>query len=253
MYLIYKRGLVVLKKVLLLIVFVFILTACSEPTTITQDEFKQLEEGMSLQEVEKIIGGKPDNVNEIEEDWLIEYEYTGKDGVEEESYVTLIFKDNELNTIIESGLVSQRGNDVEVAEQTTDNNNDSNNNEVDYQSEAETNADKHPATPGQMLYDTNEEKFKGMKYHFKGELVKTELVEGLFNNAEEALLVKNDVGFILIIFPNYPIDVSPGDEIEAWGPLSGEGYKSSDLGVDNVVGVTGAMNATRIDVNGEMK
>ena len=122
--------------------------------------------------------------------------------------------------------------------------------ELDPQSEAELNAEEHPATPGKKLYD---EEFKGMQYYFKGELVKTELVEGLFGEIEEALLVKNDEGFILVIFPNYEIPVNAGDEVEAWGPLSGDGYASSDLGVDNVVGVTGAMNASIINVNGEMQ
>lgn len=122
--------------------------------------------------------------------------------------------------------------------------------ELDPQSEAELNAEEHPATPGKKLYD---EEFKGMQYYFKGELVKTELVEGLFGEMEEALLVKNDQGFILVIFPNYEIPVNAGDEVEAWGPLSGDGYASSDLGVDNVVGVTGAMNASIINVNGEMQ
>lgn len=121
---------------------------------------------------------------------------------------------------------------------------------TDFQIEAEANTEKHPATPGKKLFDSE---FKGMNYHFKGELVKTELVEGLFGNMEEAMLVKNDEGFIMVIFPNYEIPVDVGDQVEAWGPLSGDGYASSDLGVDNVVGVTGAINATRIDINGEMQ
>lgn len=124
------------------------------------------------------------------------------------------------------------------------------NENLDLISEAEANAKEYPATPGKKLYD---QEFKGMNYYFKGNLVKTELVEGLFGNMEEALLVKNENGFILVIFPPYEIEVAEDDEIEAWGPLSGDGYASTDLRVDNVVGVTGAMNAARIDVNGEMK
>lgn len=120
----------------------------------------------------------------------------------------------------------------------------------DLKTEAEANANEHPATPGKKLFD---EEFKGMNYYFKGNLVKTELVEGLFGNMEEALLVKNENGYILVIFPPYEIDVAEGDEIEAWGPLSGDGYASTDLEVDNVVAVTGAMNASLISVNGEMK
>lgn len=116
--------------------------------------------------------------------------------------------------------------------------------------EAEYNANEHPASPGKKLFDGE---FKGMQYHFKGELIKTEQVEGLFGEMEEAFLVKNEKGFVIVIFPNYPIEVSVGDTIEAWGPLSGDGYSSSDLNVENVVGVTGAINASIIEVNGELK
>lgn len=125
--------------------------------------------------------------------------------------------------------------------------------EKDFATEAEENAEEYPAKPGAMLYDKTEEKFKGMNYHFKGELVKIEKVEGLFGNMEDAFLVKNDNGYIMPIFPPYEMTASVGDEIEVWGPLSGDGYASSDLGVDNVVGVAGAMNATRVDINGEMQ
>lgn len=125
--------------------------------------------------------------------------------------------------------------------------------EVNFKTEGEANAEENPAIPGAMLFDKTEEKFKGMQYHFVGKLVKIEKVEGLFGNMENALLVRNDKGFVLPIFPPYEIEVIEGDEIEAWGPLSGDGYSSSDLGIDNVVGVTGAMNATQVDVNGEMQ
>lgn len=124
---------------------------------------------------------------------------------------------------------------------------------TNFEAEAEANAEEYPAKPGAMLYDKNEEKFEGMNYYFKGTLVKIERVEGLFNKMEDAFLVKNEQGYVMPIFPPYEIDVAEGDEIEVWGPLSGDGYDSSDLGVDNVVGVTGAMNATRIDINGETK
>lgn len=125
--------------------------------------------------------------------------------------------------------------------------------EAIYQPDSVANAEKHPAKPGAMLYDKTDSKFKGMNYHFKGELISVEKIEGLFGNMEDALLVKNEQGYVMPIFLPYEISAAVGDEIEVWGPLSGDGYASSDLGVDNVVGITGAMNATRIDVNGEMQ
>ncbi|MFS0820746.1 hypothetical protein [Bacillus sp. 1P02SD] len=118
--------------------------------------------------------------------------------------------------------------------------------------EAEANALEFPAKPGAMLYDKTEEKFKGMNYHFKGELVKIEKVEGI-TSLENAFLVKNEQGYIMPIFPPYEMTATEGDEIEVWGPLSGDGYASADLGVDNVVGVAGAMNATKVTINGEVQ
>ncbi|MFS0576244.1 hypothetical protein AB1K83_11455 [Sporosarcina sp. 179-K 3D1 HS] len=123
----------------------------------------------------------------------------------------------------------------------------------DLKTQSEANAIEHPPKPGAMLYDKTESKFKGMNYHFKGTLVKIEKLEGLFGKVTDALLVKNEQGYVMPIFPPYEVTTSEGDEIEAWGPLSGDGYASSDLGVDNVVGVAGAMNASLMSVNGEMQ
>lgn len=117
--------------------------------------------------------------------------------------------------------------------------------------ESEANAEENPAVMAAILYDKNETQFKGMNYHFKGELVKVRKVEGLRNEAKDALLVKNDEGYVMPIFPPHEVEVSVGDEIEVWGPLSGDGYESIDLDVDNVVGITGAMNAHIINVNDE--
>ncbi|MGE6379973.1 hypothetical protein [Peribacillus muralis] len=122
-----------------------------------------------------------------------------------------------------------------------------------FREESEANASEYPATPGRMLYDKSETKFKGMNYYFKGEIVTTKKVEGLFDNMKEALLVKNEDGYVMPIFPPYELKALEGDEVEAWGPLSGDGYESAALEVDNVVGVTGAMNASEITINGETK
>lgn len=39
-----------------------------------------------------------------------------------------------------------------------------------------------------------------MNYYFKGELIKFEKVEGLFGNIEDALLVKNEQGYVFQSF-----------------------------------------------------
>ncbi|WGT38096.1 hypothetical protein QH639_20070 [Lysinibacillus sp. 1 U-2021] len=120
-------------------------------------------------------------------------------------------------------------------------------------SEGERNAEQYPAKAGSMLYDKTESKFKGMEYYFKGEVVGVKSLEGLFGNMEDTLLIKNDQGYVLPVFPPYEIDVNIGDTVEASGPLSGDGYAASDLGVSNVVGMTGAMNATQVSVNGQIQ
>lgn len=140
-------------------------------------------------------------------------------------------------------------NQEDVQKEKDDSKSGEETNETDPNAEAEANAIEYPAKPGAMLYDKTEEKFKGMNYHFKGELVKIEKVEGIAG-MENALLVKNEQGYIMPIFPPFEMDANVGDEIEVWGPLSGDGYASSDLGVDNVVGVTGSVNATKITING---
>lgn len=115
---------------------------------------------------------------------------------------------------------------------------------------SEKNAVKYPASPGKKLYGAE---FKGMNYYFKGKLVEIKKLENLSGQFTDTYLIKNDQGYIMPIFPPYTISVNIGDDIEVWGPLSGDGYSSSDIGVANVVGVAGAMNASLINVNGELR
>lgn len=119
---------------------------------------------------------------------------------------------------------------------------------VDYKTEAKENAKKHPMSHGAMLYDKKEAKFKGMNYFVKGEVVKTMDMKHLISSESKAYLVKDSSGYILPVIPPYEEDVKVGDTIEAYGPLSGQGYSSTDLDVDNVVGITGLMNATEVKI-----
>ncbi|MGN7116019.1 hypothetical protein [Lysinibacillus odysseyi] len=76
--------------------------------TVTPDEFNKLEKGMSLEEVSKIIGDASENLDEKEnDDLLLTLDYDGKNGVEKDSSVHLIFYDGKLDTIIENGLISK--------------------------------------------------------------------------------------------------------------------------------------------------
>ena len=87
-----------------------------KPATVTPDEFNKLKNGMNLEEVEKIVGGKPKNPDEKENDDLILIlEYDGENGIEKDSSVSLIFKDGKLNTIQQYGLIIKKETEEEKA------------------------------------------------------------------------------------------------------------------------------------------
>ncbi|MFF2793549.1 hypothetical protein [Lysinibacillus xylanilyticus] len=90
-----------------------LLSACGEEetatTTVTPDEFKKLEQGMSLDEVKEIVGGESKNPDAKENDDLLLFlDYDGENGVDENSTVSLIFKDGKLSTFIEDGLMEKK-------------------------------------------------------------------------------------------------------------------------------------------------
>jgi len=90
-----------------------LLTACGgeeeKTATVTPDEFKKLENGMSLDEVKEIVGGESKNPDAKENDDLLLFlDYDGENGVDENSTVSLIFKDGKLSTFIEDGLTEEK-------------------------------------------------------------------------------------------------------------------------------------------------
>ncbi|MFJ7407551.1 MULTISPECIES: hypothetical protein [unclassified Lysinibacillus] len=206
--------------------------------TITPEEFKQIETGMSYDQVKKIIGGTATNDKNFNESVVSLY-FDGEGGVDEDSSVTIMFNGGKADVIIEYGLITKQEETKPQSEPS----------EPTYITEGEANAEKYPAEPGAMLYDKTESKFKGMNYYFKGELIGVKKLEGLFGNMEDALLIKNEQGYVMPVFTPHEIDASNGDILEFWGPLSGDGYAASDLGVNNVVGMTGAMNATEVGIH----
>ncbi|MEY9973184.1 hypothetical protein ABH966_003568 [Lysinibacillus sp. RC46] len=87
-----------------------LLAACGEETTtITPNEFKKLENGMSPDEVKEIVGGLSKNPDAKEDDDLYLFlDYDGENGVEKESSVSLVFKDGKLSVITENGLMEKK-------------------------------------------------------------------------------------------------------------------------------------------------
>ncbi|MGE7094367.1 hypothetical protein ACQKII_23635 [Lysinibacillus sp. NPDC048646] len=70
--------------------------------TITPDEYKKIEIGMSIDDVKKIAGYHPNIVIVYEE-----YKYIGQNGVKEDAYVSLEFSDDKLISIYEYGLLEE--------------------------------------------------------------------------------------------------------------------------------------------------
>ncbi|MGG3452185.1 hypothetical protein [Domibacillus aminovorans] len=90
----------------------------SDPATITTAEFKQLEEGMSFDEVEIIVGGKPEEIHEIPDSELIDYNYIGEDGVEKDATVSILFNDGKVDVITDLGLLTEDApEDIAAAEE----------------------------------------------------------------------------------------------------------------------------------------
>ncbi|MED3484938.1 hypothetical protein P4523_22990 [Bacillus toyonensis] len=93
----------------LLLVIVTVLSACSSGDgKISKEEFKQLKDGMSISEVEKIVGGKgKEHVNSADSS-LVEYTYPALDGVEEDGYVYILFNSGKVSTILDYGLLKKK-------------------------------------------------------------------------------------------------------------------------------------------------
>ncbi|WP_242318873.1 hypothetical protein [Bacillus cereus group sp. BfR-BA-01349] len=100
-----------MKKIFLalLLVIVTILSACSTgDEKISKEEFKQIKNGMSMKEVEKIVGGKgEESVNQFNPS-LVEYKYPALDGVEEDGYVYILFNDSKVDVILDFGLSQKK-------------------------------------------------------------------------------------------------------------------------------------------------
>ncbi|MFP7445216.1 hypothetical protein SFC50_16125 [Bacillus infantis] len=99
-----------------------ILSACGDKTsTITPEKYKELEKGMSIEEVEELIGGKPEKTNEISST-ILEYRYKGENGSSEESGSDLIFVNNKLDQIFEDGLINPKKEPTKEEKQKTEDN-----------------------------------------------------------------------------------------------------------------------------------
>ncbi|KAA0775800.1 hypothetical protein DN392_12680 [Bacillus sp. BB51/4] len=92
---------------------VILISACSNADStadgkISKEEFKQIKKGMSMEEVEKIVGGKgEENVNQYNPS-LVEYKYPALDGATKDGYVFILFNDSKVDTILDFGLLMNK-------------------------------------------------------------------------------------------------------------------------------------------------
>ncbi|MGE6627212.1 hypothetical protein [Bacillus pumilus] len=78
----------------------------SEIASITPEEYKQLKEGMTPEEVKKIVGGSAMS-EEIDGDNDFNWGYEGEHGIENDSSARLYFEDDQLSFKIENGLLTK--------------------------------------------------------------------------------------------------------------------------------------------------
>ncbi|EOW9530430.1 hypothetical protein ACO11K_004252 [Bacillus cytotoxicus] len=95
--------------IILLLFVVTLLSACNTGDgKISKKEFKQLKKGMSISEVEKIVGGKGKKEINSADSSLVEYTYPALDGVEKDGYVYILFNDGKVDTILDYGLLKKK-------------------------------------------------------------------------------------------------------------------------------------------------
>ncbi|MER3112204.1 hypothetical protein [Bacillus altitudinis] len=75
-------------------------------SSITPKEYKQLKEGMTPEEVKKIVGGSAMS-EEIDGDNDFNWGYEGENGIENDSSARLYFEDDQLSFKIENGLLTK--------------------------------------------------------------------------------------------------------------------------------------------------
>lgn len=80
----------------------------NEPVaTITPEEYKKIKEGMTYDEVKKIVGGKAKSEEKIGDYSSTDYDFDGEDGLESHAAVSLHFVADKLSVKSEYGLITK--------------------------------------------------------------------------------------------------------------------------------------------------
>ncbi|MBK5446078.1 hypothetical protein [Peribacillus sp. TH24] len=98
---------------------------------ITREEYNKIKDGMTLEEVKSIVGGKEKSKDKFDD--FIDYDFDGENGVEKDATVTLMFKSGKLDVKMEDGLVSPHDTEVSTEEDTEEDPTESLKDHIDYQ------------------------------------------------------------------------------------------------------------------------
>lgn len=98
---------------------------------ITREEYNKIKDGMTLEEIKSIVGGKEKSKEDYDD--FIDYNFDGENGVEKDATVTLMFRSGKLDVKMEDGLVSPHDTEVSTEDDTEEDTTDSLKDHIDYQ------------------------------------------------------------------------------------------------------------------------
>ncbi|MGM7635624.1 hypothetical protein [Bacillus sp. Hm123] len=81
-----------------------------EIAKVSKEEYKKIKTGMTYEEVEEIVGGAANKENKIDDN-LIEYTYSAEDGIDKDASVSILFKNDSVDTLTETGLLKEESED----------------------------------------------------------------------------------------------------------------------------------------------
>lgn len=104
-----------MKRLLTILFASLLLTACGskEVNTIIKEEYEQLEEGMTIDEIEKIVGGLPSNFEYDKDEEHQSMHYRGEDGIEDSSTAFIDLVDGKVESKSEIGLITKKEEEPE--------------------------------------------------------------------------------------------------------------------------------------------
>lgn len=97
-----------------------LLTACGseETATINKEEYNKIKEGMTVEQVRSIVGGKEKRKDDFDD--FVQYTFDGENGVESDAFVIFTFYDDKLDSSTEIGLLTSKDDTEVLVEEDTE-------------------------------------------------------------------------------------------------------------------------------------